>query len=138
MGEVYLAFDTRLQRRVALKFLVRNSDFLPDQLRRFEQEARAASALSHPNVCVVYEIKESENGDHYIAMEHVEGITLRERLSAGIVPFEDALEFTRQLAAALSTAHQAGIIHRDIKPENIMIRPDGLVSCSILEWRSCT
>ena len=126
MGEVYLALDTRLHRRVALKLLPRNSNFLRDQLRRFEQEARAASALSHPNVCVIYEINEAESGDHYIAMEHVEGITLRERLS-GPIPVEEALGITRQLAAALSAAHQAGIIHRDIKPENIMLRPDGLV-----------
>ncbi len=127
MGEVYLALDTRLHRRVALKFLPRNPHFLRDQLRRFEQEARAASALSHPNVCVIYEINETESGDHYIAMEHVEGVTLRERLSAGPVPLEEALEITRQVASALSAAHQAGIIHRDIKPENIMLRPDGLV-----------
>jgi eukaryotic-like serine/threonine-protein kinase len=126
MGEVYLALDTRLHRRVALKLLPRNPNFLRDQLRRFEQEARAASALSHPNVCVIYEINETGSGDHYIAMEHVEGITLRERLS-GPIPVEEALGITRQLAAALSAAHQAGIIHRDIKPENIMLRPDGLV-----------
>jgi len=84
MGEVYLALDTRLHRRVALKLLPRNPNFLRDQLRRFEQEARAASALSHPNVCVIYEINETESGDHYIAMEHVEGVTLRERLSGPI------------------------------------------------------
>jgi eukaryotic-like serine/threonine-protein kinase len=127
MGEVYLAVDTRLRRRVALKLLPRNPGYERDQLLRFQQEARAASALSHPNVCVIYEINETENGDHYIAMEHVAGLTLRERLSKESIPIEEALEVARQLASALSAAHQAGIVHRDIKPENIMLRPDGLV-----------
>ena len=127
MGEVYLALDTRLHRRVALKLLPRNPNFLRDQLRRFEQEARAASALSHANVCVIYEINQTETGDHYIAMEHVQGATLRQRLSGGAILVGEALRIAEQVASALSAAHQAGIIHRDIKPENIMIRADAQV-----------
>lgn len=127
MGEVYLALDTRLHRRVALKLLPRNPNFLRDRLRRFEQEARTASALSHPNVCVIYEINQTETGDHYIAMEHVQGATLRKRLSGGSISVGEALRVTIQVASALSAAHKAGIIHRDIKPENIMVRADAQV-----------
>jgi len=127
MGEVYLAVDSRLRRQVALKILTRSPHFLRDGLRRFEQEARAASALSHPNVCVIYEINETDAGDHYIAMEYVAGETLRDRLVRGPIPIVEALRITAQVASALSAAHRAGIIHRDIKPENIMARADGQV-----------
>jgi serine/threonine protein kinase len=127
MGEVYLALDSRLRRQVALKILPRSPNFPRDGLRRFEQEARAASALSHPNVCVIYEINETDAGDHYIAMEYVAGETLRNRLVRGPIPIVEALGITAQVASALSAAHRAGIIHRDIKPENIMVRADGQV-----------
>jgi len=132
MGEVYLALDTRLHRKVALKILPRNPDFLRERLRRFEQEARAASALSHPNVCVIYEISETEAGDHYIAMEQVDGVTLRERMLKGVIPIVEALEIAVQVASALSAAHKVGVIHRDIKPENVMIRADG--SAKVLDF----
>ena len=95
-------------------------------LRRFEREARAASALNHPNILTVYEIGEVD-GAPYIATEYVEGATLRARLAAGPIPLGEALDIAMQSAGALAAAHTAGIVHRDIKPENIMVRPDGLV-----------
>lgn len=126
MGKVYLAEDDRLSRRVALKFLPES--FLADahQLRRFEQEARAASALNHPNIVTVYEIGQHE-GTPYIAYELVEGETLRQRLRNGPLSWQEAVAISAQIAAALKAAHSAGIIHRDIKPENVMLRADGLV-----------
>jgi eukaryotic-like serine/threonine-protein kinase len=126
MGEVYLAQDTRLRRQIALKILP--PDFAKDQhrVRRFEQEARAASALSHPNVCVIHEVGEND-GRHFIAMEYIDGITLRERISRGPLSLADALSVAEQVAAALAVAHAAGVVHRDIKPENIMLRTDGYV-----------
>jgi eukaryotic-like serine/threonine-protein kinase len=127
MGEVYLAQDDRLRRRIALKLL--SPDFARDihRVRRFEQEARAASALSHPNVCVIHEIAETEDGRHFIAMEHIDGITLRERIARRPFSVRQALAIADQIAAALSAAHAAGVVHRDIKPENIMLRKDGYV-----------
>ena len=125
MGKVYLAEDLKLHRRVSLKFL--SSQFTRDQerLRRFEQEARAASALNHPNILTIYEISAAA-GQSFIATEFIEGATLRERLSAGI-ELDEALEITIQIGSALVAAHRVGIVHRDIKPENIMIRgEDGL------------
>ena len=126
MGEVYLANDTRLNRKVALKFLT--ADLTADKLRlaRFKQEAQAASALNHPNIITIYEIREYD-GTHLIATEYVEGATLREKLSGGNMKINEILDITVQVASALAVAHEAGVIHRDIKPENIMIRPDGLV-----------
>ncbi len=125
LAEVWLAKDKRLQRRVALKIL--RTDFVrdPSQVLRFEQEARAASKLSHPNIVTIYEIGES-GGIHFIAQEFVDGVTLRRRLADGLMPLHAVLEIAIQVAAALSAAHKAGIIHRDIKPENLMIRTDGL------------
>ena len=127
MGEVYLAQDTRLGRKIALKLL--SSDFAKDQhrVRRFAQEARAASALNHPNVCVIHEVGKTTDGRHFIAMELIEGITLRERISRGPLSLADALTVAEQVAAALTVAHAAGVVHRDIKPENIMLREDGYV-----------
>ncbi len=125
MGEVYLAEDTKLDRKVAIKFL--NEEFSTDaeKLNRFIQEARAASALNHPNILTVYEIGESE-GKNYIATELIDGKTLREHLSRReSLPLNTILKIGVQMAEALSAAHLAGIIHRDIKPENIMIRKDG-------------
>jgi serine/threonine protein kinase len=126
MGEVYLAEDTRLRRKAALKFLP--PLFLADRerVRRFTREARAVSSLNHPNIITIYDIGETEEAP-YIASEYVEGQTLRERLNAGPLAFKEAAAILEQAAAALSAAHQAGIIHRDIKPENIMLRPDGYV-----------
>ena len=127
MGEVYLAEDTRLERRVALKFLP--ALFTQDKrhLRRFEQEARAVAALSHPNVCTIHEVVETGEGRHCIVMEYVEGVTLRERIAEGTLKVGEALDTAFQVASALSAAHAAGIVHRDIKPENIMLRRDGYV-----------
>jgi len=122
MGKVYLAEDTNLHRRVALKFLASNFTQDQDRLQRFEREARAASALNHPNILTIHEIGESE-GHRFISTEFIEGETLRERLSAGLNT-EDALEIAIQIASALVAAHRVGIVHRDIKPENIMIRRD--------------
>ncbi|MFN0083809.1 MAG: protein kinase domain-containing protein [Blastocatellia bacterium] len=126
MGEVYLARDTRLDRKVALKLI--SEEFLRDTVRlhRFEQEAKVASALNHPNIITVYEIGHTEE-QHFIAIEYVEGETLRKRINAGPIPLRDALDIAKQVAAALTAAHDASIVHRDIKPENIMVRPDGLV-----------
>src|ERR1051325_2606643 len=126
MGEVYLAEDKRLGRKVALKLLPASFTTDADRLRRFEQEARAASALNHPNIITIYEIREAA-GSHVIATEFVEGETLRQRLSHSPLTLSEALNVALQVADALSAAHKAGIIHRDIKPENIMLRPDGYV-----------
>lgn len=126
MGEVFLAEDTRLGRRVALKLLSAQSNRDEDRLRRFEQEARAASALNHPNIITIHEIS-SERGMRFIAMEFVEGETLRERLRRGTMAVREALDVAAQIARALGAAHRVGILHRDIKPENIMLRPDGIV-----------
>lgn len=126
MGEVYLAEDTQLGRKVALKFLPASVTGDQSRLRRFEQEARAASALNHPNIVTIYEIGKAE-GSHYISTELIEGDTLRRRLSRGRLDIRDAIDITIQLTSALAAAHQSGIVHRDIKPENIMLRPDGYV-----------
>ncbi len=126
LAEVWLAKDERLQRQVALKIL--RAKFVRDsnQVLRFEQEARAASKLSHPNIVTIHEIGESE-GIHFIAQELIDGVTLRKRLAHGLMPIDLLLEIAMQVVAALSAAHKSGIIHRDIKPENLMIRTDGLV-----------
>lgn len=126
MGEVYLAEDTRLGRRVALKLLPTAFSQDAERVRRFEREARAASALNHPNIITIHEI--STAGDtHFIATEYIEGETLRAHLAKQSASFKTVLEIAIQIASALAAAHHAGIIHRDIKPENVMIRPDGLV-----------
>src|ERR1051325_3786805 len=121
MGEVYLAEDKRLGRKVALKVLPASFTTNDDRLRRFEQEARAASALNHPNIITIYEIRQAANS-HVIVTEYVEGETLRQRLSHSPLTLSEALNVALQVADALSAAHKAGIIHRDIKPENIMLR----------------
>jgi len=126
MGEVYLAQDKRLGRKVALKLLPSSVTKDASRLRRFEQEARAASALNHPNIITIYEIREA-NSTLMIATEFVEGETLRQRLGCDTLELQAALHIAIQIADALAAAHQAGIIHRDIKPENVMIRPDGYV-----------
>lgn len=126
MGEVYLARDIRLERRVALKLLPTEFTADADRLRRFEQEARAASALNHPNIITIYEIGRT-GGVDFIASEFIEGRTLRQVMLAGRMKLRNALEVAVQVSGALAVAHAAGIVHRDIKPENVMLRPDGLV-----------
>src|SRR6266446_6873406 len=125
MGEVYLAQDTKLDRKVAIKFLHEEFSKDADKLNRFVQEAKAASALNHPNILTVYEIGEVD-GKNYIATELIDGKTLREHLShKESLQLKTILKIGVQVSEALSAAHQAGIIHRDIKPENIMLRRDG-------------
>lgn len=126
MGEVYLAQDARLDRLVALKVLP--AYFVADdtRLRRFQREARAASALNHPNILTIHEVGELE-GVHFIATEFIDGQTIRELIARDELSLTDALDIVVQVASALSAAHAAGIVHRDIKPENIMRRGDGIV-----------
>src|SRR5882672_1549197 len=121
MGEVYLAHDTELERDVALKILA--SDVAPDQerMRRFIQEAKTASALNHPNIITIYEVGEAD-GLRFIATEYIKGETLRQRLRREPLSLRECIEVATQVAAALSSAHEARVIHRDIKPENIMLR----------------
>jgi serine/threonine-protein kinase len=127
MGEVYLAEDETLRRKVALKLLPERFSADGERVRRFQREARAASALNHPNIITIYEIGEAEHR-HYIATEYIEGITLRDRIaSPDLVTIGEVLNVAVSVANALATAHEAGILHRDIKPENIMLRPDGYV-----------
>ena len=126
MGEVYLARDTKLGRKVALKFLPSSFTNDVDRLRRFEQEARAVSTLNHPNILTIHEIGKVD-GHHFIATEFIDGRTLRERLKDGGLRIEGALDVAIQIASALAAAHKEGVIHRDIKPENVMLREDGFV-----------
>jgi eukaryotic-like serine/threonine-protein kinase len=126
MGEVYLARDTRLDRSVALKMLPDGVAADPDRMQRFEQEARAASGLNHPNIITIYEIDQADSTS-FIAAEFIDGTTLRERMSAQPMPCGDVLNVAVQIASALTAAHANGIVHRDIKPENIIIRRDGIV-----------
>ena len=126
MGEVYRARDTRLDRLVALKVLPAHLTHDTTRVARFRLEAKAASALNHPNIVTIYEVGQT-NGTWFIAQELIEGLTLRERLATGKLALEEALDVVIQSATALQMAHSAGILHRDIKPENIMLRPDGLV-----------
>jgi eukaryotic-like serine/threonine-protein kinase len=126
MGEVYLAQDSRLGRRVALKLLPDHFVTNEDRLRRFRQEARAASALNHPNIITIHEIGEAQT-THYIVTEFIEGETLRALLIRNRPEPSSALDIAIQTASALAAAHAAGIVHRDIKPENIMLRRDGYV-----------
>ena len=126
MGVVYKAEDTKLGRMVALKILPPERVADPNRKRRFVQEARAASALNHPNIITIYDIDEAE-GVHYIAMEHVEGKTLDRLIARHGLRVNEALKYAVQMAAALAKAHSAGIVHRDLKPTNVMVTDDGLV-----------
>ncbi len=126
MGEVYLAEDARLGRKVALKLLPAKFVRDEERLRRFEQEARAASALNHPNIITIYEIGQTDSA-HFIATELVEGETLRSYMSRVKIDLGEILDIAIQIASALAAAHAEGIVHRDIKPENVMLRPDGYV-----------
>jgi len=126
MGEVYLAKDQRLDRRVAIKILNDKFSRVEANLKRFVREAKAASALNHPNILVIHEIGESE-ATHYIVSEFIEGRTLREALTQSPMSLAEVLDIAIQIASALSAAHGAHLVHRDIKPENVMVRPDGYV-----------
>ena len=126
MGEVYLAKDTTLDRLVALKVLPADVASKQERMRRFIQEAKAASALNHQNIITVYEISQSDS-THFIAMEFIKGVTLRQHTRVTQMNLGEVLEIAIQMASALAAAHEAGIVHRDIKPENVMIRPDGFV-----------
>ncbi len=125
MGAVYKAYDKKLQRVVAIKLLKPEYVSHQDRRRRFFQEARAASALNHPHILTVYDVGEDEDGTPYIAMEYVEGETLRQKIKARAFQLKENLEIAIQIAEGLAKAHEAGIIHRDLKPENLMIRQDG-------------
>src|SRR4051812_42517816 len=126
MGEVYRARDAKLDRDIALKILAPEMGTSSEHLRRFEQEARAASALNHPNIITIYEI-----GTHrdvsYIAMELVDGESLRDLMDHGAIPLSNALRIAAKVADGLAAAHERGIVHRDLKPENLMISRDGFV-----------
>ena len=126
MGEVYLAQDTKLDRKVALKILPAALSANQDRMRRFRQEAKAASALNHPNIITIYEIEQMDSVK-FIATELIEGETLRQRMRSAPMKLGEVLDVAIQTASALAAAHAAGIVHRDIKPENIMVRQDGIV-----------
>src|SRR6202050_1360618 len=126
MGEVYRATQSSLGRQVAIKVLSPEFAANSDRLRRFEQEARSASALNHPNIISIYDVG-CEAGNSYIAMEFVDGKTLRELLQAGTLGIKKSLQIAVQIADGLAKAHAAGIVHRDLKPENLMVTRDGFV-----------
>jgi serine/threonine-protein kinase len=126
MGEVYLAQDTKLDRKVALKILPAEVAAHHDRMKRFVQEAKAASALNHPNIITIHEIDETDSIT-FIATEFIDGETLRERIRKAAMKLGEVLDVAAQIASALSAAHAAGIVHRDIKPENVMLRRDGIV-----------
>src|SRR5712671_4854662 len=124
MGEVYLAEDLRLRRNVALKILPSELSSNKDRMRRFEQEATAAAALNHPNIATIHEIGESD-GVNFIAMEFIDGATLREKIHQERTELRKLLRYLQHAAEGLAKAHTAGIVHRDLKPDNIMVTRDG-------------
>src|SRR2546430_12202750 len=130
MGEVYLAKDTKLDRKVALKILPTEVASDRDRMERFVREAKSAAALNHPHIAHIYEIGESgssptvSEGLHFIAMEYIDGETLREKIHRDKAPLPKLLKYLTQVAEGLSKAHSAGIVHRDLKPDNIMITRD--------------
>ncbi|HZJ46023.1 MAG TPA: protein kinase [Pyrinomonadaceae bacterium] len=126
MGDVYLAHDSNLSRTVALKVLPRNLAADEGRMLRFSQEAKAISALNHPNIITIHEVANIDS-THFIAVEYVKGLTLREKLGEEEISAKEMIEIAEQVARALSAAHEAGIVHRDLKPENIMVRHDGYV-----------
>src|SRR6267378_3054682 len=124
MGEVYLAQDTKLDRKVALKILPADVASNRDRMERFIREAKSAAALSHPNIAQIFEIGE-QDGTHYIAMEFVDGVTLRDKIHRERAELRKLLRHLQHVAEGLAKAHAAGIVHRDLKPDNIMITRDG-------------
>src|SRR5215475_3972179 len=124
MGEVYLAHDARLDRKVALKILPTEVEAYHERMARFVREAKAAASLNHPNIAHMYEIDEAD-GRHFIAMEFIDGQTLRDYIRSGQADLRKTLRYLQQVAEGLAKAHAAGIVHRDLKPENIMISRDG-------------
>jgi serine/threonine protein kinase len=126
MGEVYLAEDVKLGRKVAIKILSEEYTTNRDRLQRFEQEASAASNLNHPNILTIHEVGK-DNGRHYIATEYIDGLTLRRKALGSHMEIPEILDIAVQVASALEEAHAAGIVHRDIKPDNIMVRRNGYV-----------
>src|SRR5215472_4883081 len=126
MGEVYLAGDTKLNRKVAIKVLPATYSQDSDRLKRFEQEAQAASALNHPNILTVYDVG-AHDGTAYVVSELLEGNTLRQRMSGGALATRRAIDYALQIAHGLAAAHEKGIVHRDLKPDNIFVTRDGRV-----------
>ena len=126
MGEVYKAHDSRLDREVAIKVLPVELSSDEDRLRRFEQEAKATSALNHPNILTVYDIGEHE-GSPFIVAELLDGEELRKSLDGGPIPTRKTIDYAQQIVSGLSAAHEKGITHRDLKPENLFITKDGRV-----------
>ena len=137
MGEVYRARDTRLDRTVAIKILPDTLAADPQFRDRFEREAKAIAALTHPHICTLHDVGRHE-GTNYLVMEHLEGQTLADRLTEGALPLDQALQLAIQIADALSTAHRAGIVHRDLKPGNIMLvrrgGPSGPPAAKLLDF----
>ena len=125
MGEVYRARDSRLGRDVAIKILPAHLSSDPEATRRFEQEAKAISALNDPNICTLYDVGHQDGVD-FIILEYLEGETLQERLRKGPLPLEQACKFGSQIALGLDKAHRKGILHRDLKPANVMITKSGI------------
>ena len=130
MGDVYEAEDVRLGRRVALKVLPAGARTDPEARARLEREARAASLLDHPNVGIVHEIGEGPDGSLFIAMARYDGPTLRERLDAGPLAVDEAVDLARQIGEGLRCAHEAGVVHRDVKPSNVVVTPEGVVEAA--------
>jgi serine/threonine-protein kinase len=135
MGEVYLAEDTRLRRRVAIKVLPVEFTSDPERLARLEREAQILAQLEHPNVAAVYGLEEAE-GVCFVAMQLAEGPTLAERIARGPIPLDEALPIALQIARGLEAAHEKGIVHRDLKPANVMLcpQPDGSVVAKVLDF----
>jgi serine/threonine protein kinase len=135
MGQVYLAEDEKLRRKVALKVLPADLTQNEDRKKRFIQEARAAAAITHPHIAAVHDVDEVD-GVTFIAMEYVRGKSLREAMEEKSLSFEQSLDMAQQVAEAMSVAHEAGVIHRDLKPENILVSEKGYAKVIDFGWRS--